>query len=424
MTALMNWIEQQLAPRAARLSEQRHLASLRDGLALVMSFLIIGSFVVLILNIPITGWGEMAFIKAIKPYGLYIWNATMGIVALMASFGIGSSLAQKYKMDGTIGGLMAVAALVVVTPQVEGGGLPFHTAGWLFTSMVTAIVAVEITHWFVKNKIVIRMPEGVPPAVAKAFSALLPGIAVLVFFAAVRGGLDAAFGISVNDVILKIFEPLKILGGSLPGALIAVLLVHLLWAVGVHGGTIVFTIFGPIFLEAITKNSEAFAAGQAAPNLVTAPFLDIFVYVGGAGTTFSLALLMFFLARSKQLKALGRLAIGPAVFNINEPILFGAPMIMNPVLLIPFIVTPVVLTLVSYAAMAAGLVGKTVAVAPWTSPVIMGALVSTADWKAVLLQLVNVGIATAIYYPFFKAYDKMKVTEEENASGSQSRVTA
>ena len=420
MKTLMDWIERRLAPAAARVSEQRHLASLRDGLAYTMSFLIIGSFIVLILNLPIKGWGDLALIKFIKPYGIYMWNATMGIVALMAAFGIGSSLAQRYKMDGTIGGLMAVAGLIVVTPEVQGAwGLPFHTAGWLFTAMITAILAVEITHWFVKNKIVIRMPDGVPPAVAKSFSALLPGIAVLLFFAVLRGLVNWAFGVSVNDLILKIFEPLKIFGGSLAGALVAVLLVHLLWAVGVHGGTIVGTVFGPFFLEAITKNSEAFAAGQAAPNLITGPFLDIFVYVGGAGTTFALALLMLTMAKSRQLKTLGRLSIGPAIFNINEPLLFGTPMIMNPVLLIPFIVTPVILTLVTYAAMASGLVGRTIAVAPWTSPVIMGSLVSTADWKAVVLQVLNVAIGLVIYYPFFRAYDKMKCAEEGDAADSQ-----
>ncbi|MGE5591064.1 MAG: PTS sugar transporter subunit IIC [Bacillota bacterium] len=425
MKKLMEWIERYLAPAAARISEQRHMASLRDGLTMVVPFLIIGSFATLILNVPIKGWGDLAFIKFIKPYGVDIWDATLGIVSLMASFSIGSSLAQRYKMDGTIGGLMAVAALIVVTPEVEGAwGLPFHTAGWLFTAMITSMLAVEIQHWFVKRNIVIRMPDGVPPAVGKSFSALLPGLAVLLVFVALRGIVFALFHISVNDIILKIFEPLRVLGGSLAGALIAVMLVHLLWSVGAHGGTIVFTIFGPFFLQAATQNAEAFAAGQAAPNLITAPFLDIFVYIGGAGASLGLAILMLAFAKSQQMKALGKIAIGPALFNINEPILFGAPMIMNPVLLIPFVLAPVVLTLVTYAAMASGLVGRTIAVANWATPVIAGGLITTADWRAVVLQLVNVAIATVIYYPFFRAYDRMKLQEENGKLAGTQQLTA
>lgn len=422
MNKFMNWVEKSLAPAAARLSEQRHLASIRDGLISIMSLLIIGSFVVMILNIPITGWGDLALIKAIKPYGIFIWNGTMGVVSLLACFSIANQLAQRLKLDGTIGGVLAVAALIVISPEVEGAwGLPFHTAGWLFTAMITALVAVEIQHWFVRHNIIIKMPDSVPPAVGRAFSSLLPGTAVLVIFALVRGGVNAAWGVSVNDLIGLIFAPLKVFGGSLAGALVAVVLLHLLWAVGVHGGNIVAAIFGPIFLEAATQNADAFAAGQAAPHLVTAPMLDIFVYVGGAGATLGLALLMVFRARSQQLRALGKVGIGPALFNINEPILFGTPLIMNPVLLIPFIAAPVVTTLITYFAMATGLVGRTIAIAHWASPVIMGALVSTADWKAAILQVINVAVAVVIYYPFFRVYDKMKLAEEAGTAPARAQ---
>lgn len=418
----MDWIERTLAPAAARVSEQRHLASLRDGLIYIVPFLIIGSLVVMILNLPITGWADLAVIKFIKPHGGNIWNGTMGIASLLAAFGIGSSLAQKYKMDGTIGGLMSVAALVAITPEVTGAwGMPFLTAGWLFTAMVSSLCATEIYYFFVKRNMVIKMPEGVPPAAVKSFAALIPGSAVLITFVAVRGLIFAAFGVSVNDVILKLFEPLKVLGGSLGGALVAVLLVHILWAVGIHGGTIVFTVFGPFFLQAATENVDAFAAGNAAQNIVTGPMLDIFVYVGGAGASLSLALLFAFAARSKQLKALGKLAVGPALFNINEPILFGTPMIMNPVMLIPFVTVPLVTTLTTYFAMASGIVPKTIALAPWTSPVIMGPLVSTGSLTGVLLQLVNVGIGFAIYYPFFRIWDKMKAAEELGAEKAQAQ---
>lgn len=411
----MAWIEKYLAPIGAKLSEERHLAAIRDGLLAITSLIIIGSFMVLINNLPITGWGDLGFIKVFKFYDVPIWNGTMGILALLACFSIGSHLAQSYKMDGTIAGVLAAAAFVTVTPEITQGawGQPFYTANYLFSAIITALIAVDIMWLFVKNKIVIRVPESVPPAVGRAFSALLPGLGVLAVFAILRGGLNVLWTTNFNDLILIILSPLKVLGGSLAGALVAVILVHLLWAVGAHGGTIVFTIFGPFFLEAATQNATAFAAGQAIPNTITGPFLDMFVYVGGAGATLGLAILMLFRAKSEQLKAMGKIAIGPALFNINEPILFGVPMIANAMLIIPFILAPVLMTLVTYFAMSSGLVMKTIAVANWASPVIMGAWASTGDWKAIVLQLVNVLISVLVYYPFFVAYDKMKLREEQ-----------
>jgi len=425
MKAFMAWIEKYLAPIGGKLSEQRHLAAIRDGLLAITSFIIIGSFAVLINNIPIPGWGDLYIIKLFKFYDGPIWNGTLAILALIACFSIGSHLAQSYKMDGVIGGVMAVAAFVTVTPEITEGawGMPFLGTGYLFSAIITALVAIEIMHWFVKNKIVIKVPDSVPPAVGRSFSALLPGLGVLIAFSLLRGGLNVLWTISFNDLILTILSPLKVLGGSLGGALVAVILVHLLWAVGAHGGTIVFTIFGPFFLEAATQNANAFAAGQPIPNVITGPFLDMFVYVGGAGATLGLAILMLLRAKSEQMKAMGKVAIGPALFNINEPIIFGVPMIANPVLLIPFVLAPVAITLVSYFAMASGLVGRTMAVANWASPVIMGAWISTPDWKAIVLQLVNVAIAVIIYYPFFVAFDKMKLREENERAGAAGKKT-
>ncbi|HWI60283.1 MAG TPA: PTS transporter subunit EIIC [Symbiobacteriaceae bacterium] len=414
MKGFMAWVEKYLAPIGGKLSEQRHLAAVRDGLIAITGLIIIGSFAVLINNLPIKGWGDLYVIKLIKFYDVPIWNGTMGILALLACFSIASHLAQSYKLDGTIGGTIAAAAFVCVTPEITQGawGQPFYTATYLFSAMITALLAVEIMRWFIKNKIVIKVPDSVPPAVGRSFSAMLPALGVLITFALIRGGLHVLWTMSFNDVILKVLSPLKVLGGSIGGALVAVILVHLLWAVGAHGGTIVFTIFGPFFLEAATQNATAFAAGQAVPNTITGPFLDMFVYIGGAGATLGLAILMLTRAKSETLKAMGKIGIGPALFNINEPILFGVPMIANAVLIIPFILAPVVMCLVTYFAMASGLVAKTIAVANWASPVVMGAWVSTGDWKAIVLQLVNVIISVVIYYPFFVAFDKMKVREE------------
>lgn len=174
---------------------------------------------------------------------------------------------------------------------------------------------------------------------------------------------------------------------------------------------------GPIWLSLMDENRMVFQQNPNAelPNVITQQFFDLWIYIGGSGATLALALTMMLRARSRQLKSLGRLAIAPGIFNINEPITFGMPIVMNPLLIIPFILVPVVLVVVSYAAMATGLVAKPSGVAvPWTTPIVIsGYLATGGKISGSILQIVNFFIAFAIYYPFFSIWDKQKAAEEQ-----------
>lgn len=429
MKGFAAFLERYLMPLAGRVAAQRHLGAVRDGIVVTMPYLIIGSIVLVLGNLPIKALADA--LAPFRPYIVAPYFATFAVLTIFATFGIGYAMAQRYKLDAVAGGMMALVAFFLSTPVGADGwsfSMGYLSAGGLFVGIICALLAVEIYRFFVARKIVITMPAAVPPAVSRSFSALLPGAGVVVVFWALqvalwifgKNVLHAEAQFSLHDVVAKLLTaPLTGLAGSIWGALATVLILHLLWSVGIHGGNIMAGITGPIFLALMDQNVKAFAAGQAATNVFTSSFFDIFVYVGGAGSTLGLAIVMAFFAKSQQLKTLGRLSVGPGIFNINEPILFGAPIVMNPLLLVPFIGTPLILTVLTWLAMSTGLLARTVALAPWTSPFFLGGFVSTNSAMGLVMACINVVLATAIYYPFFRLYDAQKLREESGETGSQ-----
>ncbi len=200
---------------------------------------------------------------------------------------------------------------------------------------------------------------------------------------------------------------------SIWGVVVPVFFITLLWASGIHGVSIIGSILRPVWLVLLEENASALAAGQAMPNILPEQFFQWFIWIGGSGATLGLCILMVF-SKSEYLKRVGRFSIIPGIFNINEPIIFGAPLVMNPLLAIPFIVGPLVTGVISYVAVASGIVGKFAINAPWTLPAPIGAYFATnGNLPAVILVLVNIAITTVIYYPFFKVYEKKMIAEEQ-----------
>lgn len=441
MAGYISFLENRVMPVAGRIAEQKHLQAIRDGIILTMPLLIIGSLFLIIGFIPIPGYSD--FMSSI--FGdkwltklLYPVNATFDIMALIVSFGVAYRLAEKYKVDPLSAGAISVASFLLATPYTtmftpEGAGAAVEVGGvipvalmgskGLFVAMILAILSTEIYRKIIQKKIVITMPEGVPPAVSRSFVALIPAAVVLLVVWLLRILIENTSFQSIHNIVADLLVgPLNTLGGSLFGAIIAVLLVHVLWSLGLHGAAIVEGVLGPIWLSLMDQNRAIFQAsvGAELPNIVTKQFFDMWVYAGGSGATLALVLLMMFRARSEQMKNIGRLSMGPGLFNINEPVIFGMPIVMNPLLIIPFIVAPIVLVIISYAAMTLGWVAKPSGVAvPWTTPpIISGYLATGGKISGSVLQLVNFVIALLIYYPFFRLWDKQKLAEEKASSAS------
>ncbi|MFL2134218.1 PTS sugar transporter subunit IIC [Desemzia sp. FAM 24101] len=382
-----------MALLAYKLDSNRYLTAIKSGFFAAMSILIIGSIFLLLANLPINGYADfMAGIFGANwsEFFMVPYNMTMNIMTPFVIIGISKSLSSHYKVDDVAAIVLSIVSFLILTP-----------------SLITAILATEIMRAVVQRGWVIKMPESVPSNVARSFSSLIPGLFVILSFNVIRMLFAMTSFETAHNFIFEVLQtPLLALGGSLPAMIIVLLFEAILWSFGIHGSQIVSGVMSPIWLSLTAGNAEAFAAGQALPNIINSQFHDNFIKLGGAGSTLGLALCALFFAKSKQFKTLGKLAIGPGMFNINEPLIFGIPIVLNPIMLIPFIINPIIMAIVAYAAMSTGLVNVANGVnIPWTTPPIFsGFLVS--GWTGALLQVFQIFLGGLVYYPFFKLVDQ------------------
>lgn len=418
MGKFTEFLDQKVSTPLARLAEQRHLLAIRDGVVSALPFIIVGSFFLIIAFPPlpeswaITQWATEHAAQILIPYRM-----TMFIMSLYVAFGIGYNLAQSYKVDPLSGGQIAVAALLLtIVPQTVdelGFVLPMSYLGGqgLFVTIVVSILAVEIFRFCKQKNITIKLPPQVPASVGRSFEALIPVAIVMVLMSLIT----VAAGIDLHQLVTKITSPLVKAGDSLPGVLIPVFLITFFWSFGIHGVSVVGSVARPLWEMYLTANAEAVAAGaETLPHVAPEPLYQWFIWIGGSGATIGLVIAMLIFARSKAMKNLTRATIIPSIFNINEPVIFGLPIVLNPIFIIPFIITPLILATIAYLATSLGFVTPTYIKAPWTLPAPIGAYLATGgDWRAIILVLINITIATVIYTPFFRIYDKKMVALEQ-----------
>lgn len=434
MKGFMDFLQNKLAPLGERISKQRHLKALREGFMLAMPLILIGSIFVLIASFPIPAYTNWLAKTGLGPILNTISNNSFGLIALFTAFGVAYRLAESYKVDGLGAGALSVASMLLLTPPLvlkQGAavtqGIPYGALGGqgLFTAIVVGFITAEIYRWFIQKNFVIKMPDSVPKVVGQSFMALVPGTVILIFFELVNLGVKACGIASFNALLATIIgKPLSLIGDSLIGTFVAIFLNSLFWFCGVNGGQVVNTVMQPIWLQFTDANRVALQHGAATlPHIITQPFIDLFVYMGGGGATIGLAICLMFFSKSKEYKTLGRVSGIPALFNINTAILFGFPTVLNPIMLIPFILNPIINAAVTYAAMAWHIIPYTTGVTlPWTTPPIIGGFLATGGSIAsAILQAVLVLISILIYYPFFKSADNARLKVEQGRDAEISR---
>ena len=424
---IMNkFLNEKLMPVASKMASNKFLIAIRDGITLAMPLLIIGSLLMVIA----TGFAIPPLEKWLGDMGIatYLWkgsDSSFGLIGLVASFGIAYSLTKQYNVDGVPSGIVSLSTFILVTPFVTGeagNGMPttYMAAQGLFVAIVLGLINGWVYQWFINHNIQIKMPDSVPPAVSKSFSAILPGATLIVGWLIVYGVLDA-FKLPNLHMIAKtvLGTPLGLLGNNIIGVVILVMCCSGLWFVGLHGGNIVNKIMEPIWLTNLGENAEAFKAGENLQHIFTTPFVDNFVYIGGAGATIGLVLALAWMARrknaSKQAKTLTPITVVPGLFNINEPTMFGIPVVLNILLLIPFVVAPVVNLIISYLSMASGLVPLTYTAPGWTTPPVISGFLATGSIRASILQIILVVADILLYLPFVAAVEKRFKADEEQA---------
>ena len=446
---------EQLSMKMAKISEQRHLRAIRDGIVSTLPLIIVGS-VFLILAFPPfpKEWGISVLAKKYAVQMLLPYRMTMFIMGLYAVMGIGYSLAKSYKLDGITGAILSVCAFlltimpkminpvevinqtingqavqIIVEEGTKGSQLLQEDLGYvmqmsklgsagLFVGIIVAIFAVEVYRLTTTTGFKIRMPEAVPESVARSFEALTPA-AIIIFTLTI---LTYWLKIDLHDIIGSVIKPILKFSDSWFSVILIVFMITFFWSFGIHGDSIVGSVVRPLWLMLLEQNATALANGQPVPHIAAEPLYQWFVWIGGSGTTIGFALLLLFKSKSAYGKTLGKAAILPSIFNINEPIIFGAPIVLNPTLLPPFIIVPVVNATIAYFAMAAGLVNRVTSTPPWTLPGPIGAFLATnGDFRALILNVILIVISIIIYYPFFNVYEK-KLLAEESAEAEEGKV--
>lgn len=445
------FLDSKLIPIGNKVSKQRHLKAIRDGMVAATPLALLGGMTLIVTSPPVDlntmqptnflfkfliAWKEWAV-----EYGMQIellQRASMGMMALFICMAIAHSLAKSYKMD-SMGSMIisAVCFLIAsapsdlgvmapeITPNMTGEEVlanqsvlmptSFLGAEGIFTAILLAIVTTEVTRFLKEKNIMIKMPDAVPAAVKASFASIIPLIAnaVGVFLLSLLVQKLSA-GLLIPELIKAALQPLVVAVDSPFGIILISVVTQILWIVGLHGSSIVSGVVGAFELGNLTANAELVTQGLVPEFIYTEPFRAFFMILGGAGATIALNILML-RSKAKQLKTLGRLAIVPSIFNINEPLIFGIPLVLNPTLAIPFILAQTVNGLLTYLIMYMDIIGKTFTYVPWTTPAPLGAALSTMDVKAFVWIIILIVVDLIIWYPFFKSYEKQLVLEEKVA---------
>ncbi|WP_245249179.1 PTS sugar transporter subunit IIC [Vagococcus allomyrinae] len=426
MNKINEFLEQKMLPIASKLGANKFLVAIRDGITLAMPLIIIGSLMMVIASFPVPGWEAWLGDIGVADY---LWKGTdssFGLIGLVASFGIAYSLTNQYGVDGVPSGIISLSSFIAVTPFVKsdaGAGMPtaYMGAKGLFIAIILGLISGYIYQWFINHDIQIKLPATVPPAVAKSFSAIIPGAFIITLWLIISSVLIALDLPNLHDIAQVILGgPLGLLGNNVFGTMIVVGLNSLFWFVGIHGGNVVNSVMQPLWIANLDENRAAYQAGAELPHIFTVAFMDNLVYIGGGGATIGLVLVLGYLARKKktsqQTKVLAPITVVPGLFNINEPTMFGLPVVLNIMLLIPFILAPMVNVIVSYLAMSSGLVPLTRAAASWTMPPIISGFLVTGSINGSILQVVLIILDILLYLPFYLAVEK-KFKEQELGEG-------
>ncbi|MGF1909848.1 PTS transporter subunit EIIC [Vibrio kasasachensis] len=417
----MRFVENVVAPVAGKVSAQKHVIAVKDGFVATMPFLIVGSLLLVLAFPPsdsgffFEGWH--ALINAIGSDNIMApFQVSMGIFAVYASFGIGFSLAESYKLRPMNTGMLSMFAFILAAaPMVSvdiGGVLPgaFLGGAGAFTAILCGLLVPEMQRLLLKYNIRIKMPEAVPPKISASFDLLIPIVFISIIVVTINT-LLSQHDLQIPSAVMQLFTPLVMASDSYIAALLAVMLIQLLWFSGIHGGSVVFGIIAPMLLVNLGMNQEALAAGEPLPKIFVNPLVDFFVFVGGAGGTFGLVLLMM-RSKATQLKTIGKMSVVPGMFNINEPVIFGTPIVMNPIYFIPWIVAPFINTTIVWMAFKTGFVAKIIALPPWTMPAPIGAVIATNSVTAAIVVLLCLTVSVIVFYPFMKVHEKQLLAEE------------
>ena len=406
-------------PALTALSENTYLSAIRAGMVAVVPLTIIGGLFMIVAYLPVAGWEKR--VERFLPLLQVPVTATFGVLAVVACFAIAFDLGRRLKQDPLVSAIMATVVFLMIQVDRNEQTLKMDGLGskGLFTAILVALVTARVQKLFTDCNLVIRMPPAVPAVVYESFLSLVPLFFLVVVFWAIR----FLAGFDINHAVQTAFKPLVFALNTLPGILVYAFLVTMLWSVGINGDNALDAVVAPIFLQYLAANVDAMKHGLPLPYVTANGFFSTFVNVGGTGATIALALVLI---NSKEpgFRNVSRLSLPTQVFGINEPIFFGLPIVLNPVFMIPYILSALILTTGTYLLMQWGLIRRPFVNVPWTTPPVIGHyLVTGGDWRAAVWGVCSIGIAMGVYFPFAKAAERQRLAAEVQAAVTHEEPT-
>lgn len=421
MEKLTRFIEEKIAPPLIKFSQMRYVQIIQRTFITFTGLLIVGSLFLLLASFPVQGYKDFigtfsAKFAAASGVGTSFIGLFVVISAAFATIEYYNKNGENNDILGPV--ILSVACFFLIVPAqtvktfIEGkdpgtfAGVPTDFLGpkGVFAALIIAIVTAELYRFFVRKKLVIKMPEGVPPMVAQAFVALIPSLLIVTFWWVIRVVLN----INLPQIIMNAFQPLVSAGDSVATVMTSSFLNRILWSVGIHGGNVVGSVASPIWTQMNVANQAAMAAGESLPHLFSGVFYDNYIWIGLA----PLSAIMCF-SKSKRIKALGVLSLPAALFNIGEPLIFGLPIVMNPLMMIPFVLSYMVIAVVAVVLVSTGILPVPVLTVPWITPAPIKAFLSTnGSFAAALFVIATWVILAVVFWPFVKAMEKNDLKDE------------
>jgi len=421
----MKFLEEKFVPLAAQIGSQKHLACIRDSFTTMMPLTIAGAVGVLFacigslfdvtgLNMPAVMNGYNNFIATTGLSSVFggMNAGTISMIAIIISGLLSYNLCAANGLEGSVGFAVGVACYLCCLPEVSG---TYFGAQGLFVAMISSLIVGTIFPKLALNpKLQITMPDGVPPAVAKAFSSLIPAIITLIIMCAIYTYLKMITGQDAWALVKNfISAPLSGLSQGVGMVIIMYFMIGLLWTFGLHGANIVGSVTTPILTPLGLENVALFAAGKEPIYTVVGELQSAFSFLGGSGATMGAIIAIFLFSKSKASRSIATLATPPGIFEINEPLVFGLPIVMNVVYMFPFIFGPVLLGVLTYYLMEMGIIRRCCISAPWvTPPILIGFLATGGDFKGAIWNVIELVILTVLWTPFIMMNDKLEAAQQ------------
>lgn len=430
MNNTMEKLRHLLEPIGRKLGQQRHLSAISSGIMMVAPITLISAFINIIANPPVTQelleqGGMWVLLKpwfwfATKYYDQIMvpYNMTIGMFGLIAVFGISYRLSEQYKIESpaSVSLIAIIMFLMTASPiHTDNSGASLMSSAnlgsaGLFAAMIIGLLTVEICRFIYDKKLTIKLPESVPPLVQDSFAAIIPALINLVIWYSISLICQKYAGCLFPELITNVLTPILNVALNPVTVILIVTFGNLLWLFGIHGTSVVYSILMPVLMQNMSANAEAYVQGGKEALVLYPSALLLWMAIGGTGCTLALTVLM---TRSKapQLKTLGKLSLVPNWCGVNEPILFGTPIVLNPILGIPFLITPIIIGVLAYFLMAVGVldIGHNVM---WTMlPLGMQNFLMTQNWINFAAEYIFMAFGAIIYYPFFKVYERQLLEE-------------